>query len=492
MQRSSTVLLPIFTLCLSAGAAAAQTSQGVPDTDLVPKAVTAISYEVNGGTTHIELAGTSLKPLASGDAKVKAKHGATEIEVQVANLTQPEALGTEFLTFVLWAASPDGRTTNLGEIITDKSGSSKTTVTAPLQSFALFITAEPYFAVRQPSEEIVLENQLEKGSKGKTVVVNDYRLMRSAQYARMNNPLALTLDLKSTPLDVYEARNAVEIARSHGADKYAPEIFANAASSLQSTEDALAGRKNRKVIVTDARQTVQFAEDARALTEQKKYQEHVASEREAAAAASKQQAEAKAAADAAAVQQQNAQQAQQQAELAAAKQAQLKAEADAAAARAQAANEDAQRSKGAAAALRAQLLEQFNTILETHDSPRGLVVNIGDVLFDTGKFNLRQTAREKLARFAGIVLAHPGLNLAVEGHTDITGSDELNQKLSEDRANAVRSYLVQQGLADSNISATGLGKADPVADNGTAAGRQLNRRVEIIISGEVIGQKIGQ
>jgi outer membrane protein OmpA-like peptidoglycan-associated protein len=158
----------------------------------------------------------------------------------------------------------------------------------------------------------------------------------------------------------------------------------------------------------------------------------------------------------------------------------------------EAAKADAERTRAAAEALRAQLLEQFNRILETRDSPRGLVVNMGDVLFDTGKFDLRPPAREKLARLSGIILGHPGLNLEVEGHTDSVGSDELNQKLSEQRAGAVRSYLIGQGLADGSVSAKGLGKTLPVADNDTAAGRQKNRRVEIIVSGEVIGQKIGK
>ena len=198
-----------------------------------------------------------------------------------------------------------------------------------------------------------------------------------------------------------------------------------------------------------------------------------------------------------------------QAEPTAAREAQMKAQAEAAAAKAKAeadilaargdaakaeaerAKAEAERSEKAAQALRAPLLGQFNRILETRDTPRGLVVNMADVLFDTGKFNLRPPAREKLARLAGIVLAHPGLNLEVEGHTDSTGSDELNQKLSEQRAETTRAFLLEQGLEASHITFKGFGKTMPVADNGTAAGRQQNRRVEIIVSGEVIGTRIG-
>ena len=195
--------------------------------------------------------------------------------------------------------------------------------------------------------------------------------------------------------------------------------------------------------------------------------------------------------------------ARRQAELARAREAQLKAEADASALRAkveadalkakeEAAKADAERARRAAEELRAQLLQQLNQILETKDSPRGLVVTMADVLFDVGKYDLRPATREKLARLSGIVAAHKGLQLDIEGHTDSTGSDELNQTLSERRAAAVQSYLTQQGLAAESVTAKGFGKTMPIADNLTAAGRQQNRRVEIIVSGEVIGARIGK
>src|SRR5262245_10851153 len=164
---------------------------------------------------------------------------------------------------------------------------------------------------------------------------------------------------------------------------------------------------------------------------------------------------------------------------------------EAARAEAERSRQDAERSRQAAIALRAQLLEQFNHILETRDTPRGLVVNMVDVLFDFGKYNLRPEAKEKLAKLSGIVLAHSGLNLAVEGHTDNVGGDEVNQKLSEQRADTVRLYLVAQGLVENSVTSRGFGKTMPIADNGTPAGRQQNRRVEIIVSGEIIGEKIG-
>jgi outer membrane protein OmpA-like peptidoglycan-associated protein len=387
----------------------------------------------------------------------------------------------------------------------------------------------------------VLENDVAQNTKGEVFLVHEYKLMARAQYEQLGNPLALSLDLKHVPLEMYEARNAAEIARSRGADRYAPDIFAEVSESLKKAEDALARKAGSQEIVSAARQAVQFAEDARALAAQRQQDERIAQEREAAAAQAKAEAEAKAAADAAEAKRKADEETQRQAELAAAREArmkaeaevaamkakmeadaqaakakadaealaQAKAEADALAARAkaeakadaeaaalkakeEAARAEAEQARAAAEALRAQLLEQFNRILDTRDSPRGLVVNMADVLFDTGKFDLRPIAREKLARLAGIVLAHPGLNLAIEGHTDSTGSDELNQKLSEQRANSVRKHLLDQGLPDPNLTAVGFGKSMPVADNGTAAGRQQNRRVEIVVSGEVIGAKIGK
>jgi len=474
----------------------------------------AVGYQVDSGKTTIDLNATSLAPQASGQAKVEAKKSITSIEADIKGLPQPGKMGTEFLTYVLWAVTPEGRSSNLGELLINKEGNGKLDVTTQLQTFSLIVTAEPYFTVRQPSELVVLENEPRKNTKGKIFPVKDYKLMKRAQYQKMGNPLALTLDTKTVPLEMYEARNAVEIAKSRHADKYAQEIFSKAEGGLKMAENQLASKADRKQIIATARQTVQFAEDARALAVQRQEEERIAAEKKAAADKARAEAEAKAATEAAEAKRKADQEARRQAELSAAREAQMKAEAEAAALRAKAekdklaaqaaaeaaalkakedaAKAEAARARKAAEDLRASLLAQFNRILETRDTPRGLVVNMADVLFDTGKYNLRAEAREKLARFAGVVLAHPSLNLAVEGHTDATGSDEFNQKLSEQRAESVRAYLVEQGLPQANITAQGFGKTMPVADNGTAAGRQQNRRVEIIVSGEVIGTHIGK
>jgi outer membrane protein OmpA-like peptidoglycan-associated protein len=497
-MHSRNALLSLL-LSFVSGVAAAQNA---PESSLTTKPIKAIGYPVDGGSTKVDLRGTELMPKANGVAKVEATQGKTNIEVSVRNVAQPSELGAEFLTFVLWVVTPDGRTGNTGEIVINKNGEGKLRATTPAQTFSIIVTAEPYFAVRLPSEMVILENDTRKNTKGQIFPVNDFRLMRRAQYEKLGNPLAMTPDLERVPLQVYEARNAVDIAKSRGAEKDAPEIFSKATASLQMTENALVSKAEKQEIMSKARQAIQFAEDARALAAQRQNEARIAAEKEAAAAKARAEAEAKA-----------AEEAKRQAELAAAKQAQMKAEAEAAAVKAQAeaeaaavkakaeadalrakeeaARAEAERSRQAANALRTQLLEQFNRILETRDTPRGLVINMGDVLFDFGKYDLRAEAREKLAKLSGIVLGHPGLNLTIEGHTDDVGSDQVNQTLSENRAEEVRSYLIQEGLPPTNVTAQGFGKTSPVSDNSTPAGRQKNRRVEIVVSGEVIGVKIG-
>jgi outer membrane protein OmpA-like peptidoglycan-associated protein len=479
----------------------------------VGKSIRAVSYQLNT-SSKIDLAAGDLAPQASGEAKIEAKRGVTNIEVEARVMPDPTRFGAEFLTFVVWVVSPEGRASNVGEIQLDSSRKGKLKATTPLQTFSLFVTAEPYFAVRQPGEMLVLMNSLRKDTKGKQVIVDNYQLITRNQYEKMGNPLALSLDLKNVPLEMYEARNAVEIAKSRAADRYAPEVFTKADGGLKLAENALARKADRKEIISTARLTVQSAEDARALAFQRQEEERIANEKAAAAAKAKGEAEAKAAAEAAEAKRKADaeaaefkrradEEARRQAELSRAREAQMKAEADAAALKAkveadalkakeEAANAEAERARRAAEELRAQLLRQLNQILETKDTPRGLVVTMADVLFDVGKYDLRPATREKLARLSGIVLAHKGLQLDIEGHTDSTGSDDMNQTLSERRAGSVRSYLVQQGLDADCVTAKGFGKTMPVSDNSTAAGRQQNRRVEIIVSGEVIGAKIGR
>jgi len=486
----STLLLSClcFGICaasLFAQDQAPQPDEGVPASALVTKSVQAIGYEVGAGGTKVELIGTELMPEAKGDARVeiKSKSGASSIEINVKGLKPPSTLGAEFLTYVAWVVTPEGRTGNTGELLVNKNGDGKLTATTPAQTFSVIVTAEPYSLVRMPSEMVALQSQAKKGTKGKIFPVSQYKLMKRAQYQKMGNPLALTPD-PNVPLAMYEARNAVEVAKSHGAEKYAPEIFSRAEASLKMAENDLASKADKNAVTSTARQTIQFAEDARAFAVQRQEEERIAQEREAAAAKAKAEAEAKAAAEAA-----------QAKRLSDSEAAEAKQKSDAEIAAKEEKIRQAEEQKKAAERekqqLRAKLLEQFNRVLPTTDTGRGLVVNMGDVLFDTGKSDLRSEAREALAKLTGIVLNYPSLHLTIEGHTDSTGGAELNQVLSEKRADSVRDYLVGQGLDTSSLSAQGLGMSDPVADNSTAQGRQKNRRVEIIVSGEVIGTQIG-
>jgi outer membrane protein OmpA-like peptidoglycan-associated protein len=507
MKRDGKMILLLVCVSWTAGICAAQTQQPEPAANVISGSIAAIGYPVGGGGTKVTMVGTAAAPQASGEARVDAKVGGTAIELKVTGMPQPTALGAEFLTYVLWTVTPDGTTTNLAEVPINVNGEGKLVVKAQSQTFALIVTAEPYFAVRLPSEIVVLANETRKNTKGKIYPDNSYKLMKRSEYSNLGNPLALTPDLKKVPLDIYEARNAVDIAKSRGAEKYAPDIFAKAQSSLQTAENTLAQDSGKNKVISAARQTIQFAEDARALAVQRETAERIQREKETAAAAAAAQAKAEADAQAAV-------EARRQAELTAAKEAQMKsqaaaesAEAKAAAAEAaakaaaeqaalqakeQAARDEAARAQAATAALRAQLLQQLNDVLQTTDTPRGLVVNMADVLFEFGKYALSKDAQLKLAKLSGIIQAHPGLNLAIEGYTDNIGTPEFNMKLSQQRADAVRQFLTTQGLSPDGITSEGLGQADPIADNSTAAGRKQNRRVEIIVSGEVIGVQISK
>jgi outer membrane protein OmpA-like peptidoglycan-associated protein len=472
-------------ICALAQEQSAPPEQGVPASALTTKSATAVGYQVGAGGTKVDLKGTELMQGARGEAKVeiKSKAGTAAIEVNVKDLKPASTLGAEFLTYVVWVVTPEGRTGNTGELLLDKDGNGKLSATTPAQTFSVIVTAEPYYVVKMPSEMVVLQSENRKDTKGKIFPVSEYKLMKRSVYEQLGNPLAMTPDPK-VPLVMYEARNAVQVAKSRKADKYAPEVFTKAEASLQMAENDLAGKADKNKVASDARQTVQFAEDARALSVQRQDAERITQERDAAAAKAKAEAEEKAAAQAA-VEKQKADEAAAEARR---KADEAKQKADAEIAAQAAARQKAEQEK---TQLRAKLLEQFNRVLPTTDTDRGLVVNMGDVLFATGKADLGADAKIALARLSGIVLNYPSLKLAIGGYTDSTGSTELNQTLSEKRADGVMDYLVSQGLEADALSAKGYGTSNPVADNSTSQGRQKNRRVEIVISGEVIGAQIG-
>jgi len=541
---------------------------------VVARSMKAINYNHRSGSTEIGFRGTSLMPAAMGEAKVESKQGVIKINADMQKLEPATKFGPEYLTYVMWAITPEGRATNVGEILLN-GGKSKLDATTELQSFGLIVTAEPYFAVTQPSDVVVMENFVRRETTG-TIEELDakFELLQRGQYTLNVNPAELkarVLDRK-VPLELYEARNAVQIARWTGAERYAPDTYQKAVNGLINAEGYLKGKSGSKPIGTVAREAVQMAEDARIITVKKIEGEILANERqsgverEARAESARADAEretrlvADQAARAQAAAQLDAQRIarerdadaervkresegriasarseaervkrESEAQIAAAQseaerlkresetqiaagqaesdrlrrqsEAQmvaaqneadrLKAENEAQRVAAKAASDRAAGDKAQAesekAQLRAQLLVQFNTVLQTRDTARGLIVNMSDVLFDTGKYTLRAGAREKLARVAGILAGHPGLQMLVEGYTDSVGSETSNQQLSEHRATSVRDYLTSAGIPAASVTAKGLGETLPVATNATASGRQQNRRVELVVSGDIIG-----
>jgi len=465
--------------------------------EVVARDIPAINYFHRSRSTKIGFAGTALLPGAKGNAKVEARAGRTSIEANFDGLSPANGFGPEYLTYVLWAITPEGRPVNLGEVLpTGSKDKNQITVTTNLQTFGLIVTAEPYYAVTMPSDVVVVQNVvIEDKTEGVVEQVNaHYSLLPRGAYAEtagrhtVLNPI--TRDERS-PLELYEAENAVQIAKAAGADTYAADTMATARTALKNATDLDLKKDNRKETITFAREAVQSAEDARIITIRK-----IKAEDDAAQLKAKQDAELSAAqataaaaqATAAAQQSQlNAEQSRLNAEQEAAKRAQAEADAQKAKDAARAAEASSQQANQQAEAMREKLKEQLNAVLQTKETARGLIVNMSDVLFDFNKFTLKPEAREKLAKVSGILLAYPNLKLQVEGYTDSIGSDDYNMKLSEQRADGVRQYLVSQSVQDANITAQGFGKANPIADNGDASGRAQNRRVELVVSGDAIG-----
>ena len=545
--------------------------------NVVSRTARAVNYGHRGDSTKINFKGTDLMPGAEGGATVQSKRGDTKVVIELQGLEKPTSFGNEYLTYVLWAISPEGRPVNLGEVLVGGNHRSKLDTTTQLQAFALIVTAEPYYAVRRPSNLVVLENEVRSDTVGTTEAVESkYELIDRGGYIPTGykfDPVVLNAKL---PLEFFEARNAMRIAESAGAEKYAAPSYEKATLQMKQADDlAIRKHADKKSLISTSRQAVQTAEDAREIAMKNIETARLEAERSAAAGreadananadresqrrinaeiatsdavhqrneADRKSLDAQAESDrnraAAAASDQQLQQteanriaaesrerdaqtradqesqrritaeiATSDAQAGAQKSANAQAEAERARAAAeqqqQAAQAESDRNRTAAAAsdqqlqqavrdreeLRARLLQQFNAILVTHDTARGLVVNMSDVLFDSGKFTLRPLAREKLAKISGIVLAYPSLKLAIEGNTDSVGTEAYNQTLSEKRAESVRSYLTQQGVPESSTTAAGFGKNQPIASNTTAEGRQQNRRVELVVSGEVIGAQI--
>ena len=566
MRRPSTATLLAFVLTSASALAqvapnptqhsAASPQDPVPlfRVTVVGRTTPAINYRPRHDDTPLDFEGTSLLPKAEGRANISGEKGYIRIDAKFDKIEPATRFGPEYLTYVMWAITPEGRATNLGELQL-KGDDGRLKVTTELQAFALIVTAEPYFAVTQPSDVVVMENVVRKGlwdnTNGRVEPLQaKYELLKRGTYLMNTDGASVKWPAPApgVPLDLAQARNAVEIARLARADQYATDTYGKAARLLADAEEARKRHNDRNKIMMPARQAAQTAEDGRIIALQR--QEQIYQEQQRAAALQREndardraraEEERRLQADQqrllAEQQRQNAdlqrQQAEQQRLLADQQRQQAeqeKAAADAARAAAEAAAErgrldaerqradadrvraeaerarlDAESARAAAEAqaqqarsvaeqserekaqLRDQLRAQLDTILETRETARGLVVNVSDVLFDFDSSNLKPGAREKVARIAGILQSHPDLRIQVEGHTDSVGSDDYNLRLSERRAESVRTGLVQQGIARDVVGTAGFGESKPVATNSTAAGRQQNRRVEIVVSGESIG-----
>jgi outer membrane protein OmpA-like peptidoglycan-associated protein len=491
----------------------------------ISRTTKAVHYRLQGGTTKVDFQGTDLLERASGEAKVEGKKINFEIDAKFQGLEDATKFGLEFLTYVAWAVSPQGRPVNLGELSLDHRGNAHLKAYIDLQTFGMIVTAEPYFAVTEPGNMVVMESASVSGG-GENIDAR-YELVTRGTYSSTNTHIQdaiFGIDPK-TPLELFEARNAVRIAHIAAGDKYASSILPKASQQLLHAEELYRQKQKKESIEAAAKEATETAEEARLMAVKQK------SEYEAQAAAAAREAKARADADAEAKRRADAEaaraeaeQAQAQAEQAKAEAERMKQEAVAAAQEAARQKEEAEKAKAEAVAqqqvlsaetdkaraaaaqsdnlrqqaekekqeLRARLLVQLNSILATRDSARGLIANMSDVLFRSGSFELAAGARERLAKVSGIVLAYPSLHVAVEGHTDSVGADGYNQDLSEHRAQSVRDYFVQQGIPAGAIEARGFGKSEPIASNDTAEGRQQNRRVELVLSGDAIGSAGGE
>ena len=510
------------TLLCSASLALAQ-SQAPPASSpskSVSRTLQAMRFR-QGSNVKVMFQATAQMRGASGEAKLEGKKGTVTVDARFEGLDDATKFGLEYLTYVLWAVSPQGRAESLGELVVEK-GNAHLKASTDMQTFGMIVSAEPYFAVTQPGDTVVAESIAPEGMAQGENIETRYELLGRGTYSAANQKIqnAIFGIDRTTPMQLFEARNAVRIAHIAAGEKYAISILSKADQLLMQAETAYRQKQGKSVIESAARDTTQTAEEARVMAVKQRAED----EAQAKAAAEKNAAEAREAqaradAEAEAKRRAEAEQAQKEAEEAKAAAEKAKAEAQQAAAEAARQKEEAEKAKAEALAqqqalaeqaaraqqaaaqseqlrqqaekekqeLRGRLLQQLNTILATRDTARGLIANMSDVLFKTGSYELAPGARERLAKVSGILLAYPTLHVQIEGHTDSVGSDEYNQDLSEKRAGAVRDYFVQQGIAADSIESRGFGKTQPIATNETAEGRQQNRRVELVLSGDAIG-----
>ena len=482
--------LSVLTTLALLSTVAAQAQNALPQRPSVPiyqvtvveRTVKAVNYQYRSGPTRIDFQGTVLLPHSKGEATVESKAGRVEIAAEFDRLQPATRFGPEYLTYVLWAITPEGHAKNLGELLTDSGDDAHLRVTTDLQTFGLIVTAEPYSAVRQPSDVVVMQNEVRKDTVGKIELVQaKFELLPRGHYTYnvpkditngASNGEKLPMDRYEALLEVYQAQNAVQIARAQGADRYAADTLAKAEQGLKQAQEWYQRKVDRNTIVTGARQAAQFAEDARAIAVERKRTEELAVAKSDAS---------------------REQQLRVQAEAEAQR---LRAQADASrvllererAERATAPVQTADRVEtapvvvvtsplppnvdAAKTQLRVGLLQQFRgAALTTRDTPRGLVVEVAESDFQGTA--LRPQVQGRMEQIAAVLASQPGLFVAVEGHGD---------RYSSERAMTVRDTLIRAGAPAATMSARGFGNTRPLGPNPVE-----NRRVEITVSGDPIG-----
>jgi len=502
---------------LLSAAAAAQTgppqSSFSPDPQpiyritVVSRTLPAINYEHRSGPTKIDFEGTVLLPKAKGDATVESKRGRISVDARFDHLEPPTKFGREYLTYVLWTITPEGRPKNLGEIVASGSDKAKISVTTDLQALGLMVTAEPYYSVTTPSDVVVLENVVRPDTIGRVEqVAAKYELLPRGQYTLNINPNqlrtvgaeaeALPYDRYEAVLELYQAQNAVQIARSLGAAQYAADTLSKAETLLSEAQSMQDRKQDTHMIVSRAREASQMAEDARMITVKRRDEDRLSHERQdesrarIGAQAEAQEAEARAAADRSAA----------EAERVAAERERAEAQQARAIAAQQLAQAGIERSQphpeypgparldntGFQRQTRANLLAGLNGIMPARDTSRGLVVVVPDSMLETSPRNPAPPVARQLAQIAALITTYPGLSVRVEGYTDDRGSDLEDRAISQGRAQVVRDILITNGVPAGATMATGYGKDRPIASNDSATGRDQNRRVEIVIQGQTL------
>ncbi len=452
--------------------------------NVVSRTVRAINYHHRQGFTSIDFRGTELMPRAEGSARVESNIGSTKIEADFRQMRPAQEFGSEFLTYVLWAITPEGRAQNLGEVRLD-GDHANLLATTELQSFGMIVTAEPYFAVTQPSDVVVMENFVRKDTTGTFEYVDaKYQLLRRGSYVRTVEPSDVEPVKRGNtiPLELQEAHNALAIARAAGADWYAKDTLQKALLDYQNAADFYSSGSNEKKVQTLAREATQLSEDARLIsirTHREQQQAQLKSETQEARQAVQQ---ARARADRADQERQQAQANEVAArmEAQAARQRQARSEDQPVSVTSPRATDgqgrlesDRQRTR-----LRSELRRLLNGVYETRETARGFIMTMPDASFGAGDYSLRPEAREKLAKLSGMFLAHPDLKMDVIGYPDNNGNQKSNQELSEYRAKAVRAYLISQGISSYDVNVNGFDASHAVAPEVSHA----SRGVEVVVT----------